>query len=157
MNSHSSQKKCVQSFHFDFCPFGLIKVLQDWRLCCLEQTRCFFFIPLFLTFSYMDRPSRLPDNICSKPEPNLLSGRRLYKWEEKAHCSSIIWHDIIWRPPKTDFGWILGNILRLEPLFWQKSDCMAGLVIFWLETFLERCCAADSGKSLFPAEIKSRD
>ena len=157
MNSHSSQKKCVQSFHFDFYPFGLIKVLQDWRLCCLEQTRCFFFIPLFLTFSYMDRPSRLPDNICSKPEPNLLSGRRLYKWEEKAHYSSIIWHDIIWRPPKTDFwvdswkyfetGTTFLAEIRLHGWTW---DFLAGNV-------LERCCAADSGKSLFLAEIKSRD
>ena len=101
MNSHCSQK------NFDFCPFGLIKVLQDWRLCCLEQTHCFFFIPPFLTFSYYGsafHPAYLTTSVL-KPEPNLLSGRRLYKWEEKAHCSSIIWHDIIWRPPKTDF-WV---------------------------------------------------
>ena len=153
MNSHCSQKNVY------ICLFGLIKVLQDWRLCCLEQTHCFFFIPPSLTFSYFGsafHPAYLTTSVL-KPEPNLLSGRRFYKWEEKAHCSSIIWHDIIWRPPKTDFGLILGNILRLEPLFWQKSDCMARLVIFWLETFLERCCAADSGQSLFPAEIKSRD
>ena len=92
-----------------------------------------------------------------KPEPNLLSGRRFYKWEEKAHCSSIIWHDIIWRPPKTDFWVNSWKYFQTGTNFWQKSDCMAGLEIFWLETFLERCCAADSGQSLFLAELKSRD
>ena len=28
-----------------------------------------------------------------------------YNQDYKAHCSSIIWHDIIWRPPKTEF-WV---------------------------------------------------
>ena len=159
MNSHSSQKKCVQCFHFDFCPFGLIEVLQDWRLCCLEQTHCFFFIPPFLTFSYYRsafHPAYLTTSVL-KPGPNLLSGRRLYKWEEKAHCSSIIWHDIIWRPPKTDFWVNSWKYFQTGTNFWQKSDCMAGLEIFWLETFLERCCATDLGQSLFLSEIKSRD
>ena len=92
-----------------------------------------------------------------KPEPNLLSGWRLYKWEEKSHCSSIIWHDIIWRPPKTDFWVNSWKYFVTGTIFLAEIRLHGWLGIFWLKTFLERRCAADFGKSLFLAEIKSRD
>ena len=77
MNSHSSQEKCVQCYHFDFCLLWFDQSLARLKTMLSDGPNSLFLLhsPLSdLFLLWIGLPSRLPDNICFK------TGAKFVKW-----------------------------------------------------------------------------